>query len=76
VNVLSKFQGIAEAGAQVVNTDIPQSTLAYFIDLAMKSKGQAIDTVELVPPAVNPQAPDFDAIHQTIADALVLSTAK
>ena len=76
VNVLSKFQGIAEAGAQVVNTDIPQSTLAYFIDLAMKSKGQAIDTVELVPPAVNPQAPDFDAIHQTIATALVLSTAK
>lgn len=76
VNVLSKFQGIAEAGAQVVKTDIPQSTLAYFIDLAMKSKGQKIDTIELVPPDVDPQAPDFTAIHQKIADALVLSTAK
>lgn len=74
-NVLSKFQGIAQAGADVVSTDVPQSTLAYFIDLALKTKNLPIDNLELVPPLVNPQEPDFDEIHQMVADALVLSTA-
>jgi LCP family protein required for cell wall assembly len=75
-NVLSKFQGIAQAGADVVKTDVPQSTLAYFLDLAMKTKGQKIDNVELVPPLIDPEDPDWATVRQSVADALVLSTAK
>jgi LCP family protein required for cell wall assembly len=74
-NVLSKFQGIAQAGADVVKTDVPQSTLAYFLDLAMKTKNQEISNVELVPPLVDPEDPDWDAVQQSVADALVLSTS-
>ncbi|WP_374946688.1 LCP family protein [Agreia sp.] len=75
-NVLSKFQGIASAGADVVKTDVPQSTLAYFLDLAMKTKNLPIDNVELVPPLIDPEEPDWATVHQTVADALVLSSSK
>ncbi|MCS5716223.1 LCP family protein [Herbiconiux sp. CPCC 205716] len=75
VNVLSKFQGIVQAGTQVVQTDIPQSTLSYFIDLALKTKELPIDRVDLTPPLIDPEDPDWDVVHQTVADALVLSTA-
>jgi LCP family protein required for cell wall assembly len=74
-NVLSKFQGIAEAGADVVKTDVPQSTLAYFLDLAMKTKDQEISNVELVPPLIDPEDPDWETVQQSVADALVLSTS-
>jgi LCP family protein required for cell wall assembly len=75
-NVLSKFQGIAQAGADVVKTDVPQSTLAYFLDLAMKTKDQKIDNVELVPPLIDPEEPDWATVQQTVADAMVLSSSK
>jgi LCP family protein required for cell wall assembly len=75
VNVLTKFQGIAAAGAQVVKTDIPQSTLAYFVDLALKTKDLPVDNVELTPPLIDPEDPDWDVVRQTVGDALVLSTA-
>jgi LCP family protein required for cell wall assembly len=75
-NVLSKFQGIAQAGADVVKTDVPQSTLAYFLDLAMKTKDQKIDNVELVPPLIDPEEPDWAIVRQTVTDALVLSSSK
>jgi anionic cell wall polymer biosynthesis LytR-Cps2A-Psr (LCP) family protein len=75
VNVLTKFQGIVEAGTQVVQTDIPQSTLSYFIDLAMKTKELPIDRVDMTPPLIDPENPDWDVVHQTVADALVLSTS-
>jgi LCP family protein required for cell wall assembly len=75
-NVLSKFQGIAQAGADVVKTDVPQSTLAYFLDLALKTKNLPVDSVELVPPAVDPENPDWDSVRQSVKDALVLSSSK
>ncbi|SMQ60448.1 LCP family protein [Agreia sp. VKM Ac-1783] len=75
-NVLSKFQGIAQAGADVVKTDVPQSTLAYFLDLALKTKNLPVDSVELVPPNVDPEDPDWDAVRQSVNDALVLSSSK
>jgi LCP family protein required for cell wall assembly len=75
VNVLTKFEGIVDAGTQVVQTDIPQSTLSYFIDLAMKTKEQPIDRIDMTPPLIDPENPDWDLVHQTVADALVLSTA-
>lgn len=73
-NVLSKFQGIASAGAQVVKTDIPQSTLPYFVELAMKTKDLPIDSVELTPPLIDPEDPDYTVIHDTVAAALAPST--
>ena len=71
-NVLTKFQAVAQAGAQVVRSDVPQAALGYFVDLASKTKNQPISTVELIPDnGVTVERPDFDAIHGLVANALV-----
>ncbi len=70
-NVLSKFEDIAKAGTKVVNTDVPQSMLGYFTNLAMKTKELPITSVELVPDnGVDPLEPDFAYIRELISDAL------
>ncbi|GGR34401.1 MULTISPECIES: LCP family protein [Agromyces] len=71
-NVLAKFQDVASAGADTVKTDIPQSMLGYFANLAMKTKELPIGQVELVPDnGVDPTDPDFEYIRSLIAQALV-----
>jgi LCP family protein required for cell wall assembly len=71
-NVLTKFQGIAQASQQVVKTDVPQGMLGYFTHLAGKTKGLPVGTVELVPEnGVDPQNPDYDDIRSLIATALL-----
>jgi polyisoprenyl-teichoic acid--peptidoglycan teichoic acid transferase len=74
-NVLTKFQAVAEAGSQVVKTDIPSSMLPLFVELGQKAKTQPITTVELVPPTVITANPDIPAIQALIAAALAKSTA-
>lgn len=70
-NVLSKFQAVASAGAQVVKTDIPQSMLGYFVDLASKTKELPVVRVALVPPDLDPEEPDW-AYARELIDAQVL----
>ncbi|WP_353828579.1 LCP family protein [Agromyces sp. SYSU T0242] len=71
-NVLSKFQEVAAAGSQVVKTDVPQSMLGYFVDLAAKTRELPIIDVPLVPDnGVDPLAPDYEAIRQMIDAAMV-----
>ncbi|GAB2510855.1 LCP family protein [Paramicrobacterium agarici] len=70
-NVLSKFQAIADAGSQVVKTDIPQSMLGYFSDLALKTRDHDITNLELSPPTVPDQDnPNFEHIHDLVAEAV------
>ncbi|WP_419817089.1 LCP family protein [Glaciibacter flavus] len=69
-NVLAKFQGIAAAGAQVVKTDIPQSMLGYFVDLASKTKEIPVTNVEMVPPTVDPTDPDYGVIQAMVKAAV------
>ncbi|CAN5124884.1 hypothetical protein BH09ACT5_BH09ACT5_24120 [soil metagenome] len=73
-NVLTKFQAIAEAGAEVVRTDIPQAMLGHFVELAGKARTQDIAKVELVPPEVDPEQPDYAYVRQLVAEATVIST--
>jgi len=69
LNVLTKFQAVADAGSQVVKTDIPQSMLGYFAQLALKARDEPVADLEIVPPLIDPAAPDFDVIHSAVADA-------
>jgi len=73
--IVSKFQAIAQAGAQVVKTDVPNSALGGFVDLAEKSRKLPVAHLELVPPVVQPGNPDFAAIRQLVAQALAPKTA-
>lgn len=74
VNVVAKFEDIAHAGAQVMKTDIPQSMLGYFVDLGMKTKEQPVTRLELVPPTIDPENPDYTQIHQLVKDAVAPTT--
>ena len=69
-NVLSKFQGVAEAGSKVVDTDIPSSMLGVFVDLASKSRKLPVIRLDLVPDKFEPAHPDYALISQAIKDAL------
>jgi LCP family protein required for cell wall assembly len=74
-NVLTKFESVATAGAQVVSTDIPQQMLGYFVDLSAKSRALPVDKLELVPPLIDPQNPDYDYARQLVANQLAIPTA-
>jgi LCP family protein required for cell wall assembly len=70
-NVLSKFQAVANAGAQVVKTDIPQGMLGYFVNLASKTKSLPVGNVELTPANdIDPEDPDYDQIRALVSAAL------
>lgn len=73
-NVLTKFESIANAGTKIVKTDIPQGMLSYYVDLASKTREQPIESIELTPPTVDPDDPDFAAIRDLIAEKLAPTT--
>ncbi|MER7796947.1 LCP family protein [Microbacterium sp. NPDC096154] len=68
--VLTRFQDVARAGTDLVETDVPQSMLSYFVELGLKAKEQPVTPVELVPPLVDPEQPDYSAIREMIAETL------
>ncbi|GAB3397345.1 hypothetical protein GCM10027515_01460 [Schumannella luteola] len=74
-NVLTKFQAIATAGGNIVETDIPQPMLGKFVDLADLSRKQKITDLELVPPQVETWDPDYDAIREMVAGVTKVASA-
>lgn len=77
--VLTRFEAIAKAGEQIVETNVPQSQLGGFVDLAVKAKGHETKTLTIGPPDFGePQDnfvtyPDFDLIHQRVQQMLAPS---
>ncbi|WP_286311897.1 LCP family protein [Agromyces mangrovi Wang et al. 2018] len=70
-NVLTKFQDVAAAGSQVVKTDVPQSMLGYFVDLASKTQELPIVDLEMVPASgIEPEDPDYEYIRQLVDEAV------
>ena len=68
--VLTRFQGIAEASSDLVRTDIPQSMLGVFSDLAVLSREHPIARLELAPPLIDNADPDFALIRERVAEAV------
>lgn len=74
-NVLTKFQTVADAGSQVVKTDIPQGMLAGFVELASKTRALPVVTVELIPEnSIVTAHPDYERIRTLIDEALAASS--
>ncbi|MCW2289833.1 LytR family transcriptional attenuator [Leucobacter luti] len=73
-NVLLRFQDVAAAGTELVETDIPESMLGRFVDLASKAREHTPVNVELVPPAVDPEYPDFGVIQQLVSDGVAAAS--
>jgi LCP family protein required for cell wall assembly len=68
--IVSKFQDIAKAGAQVVKTDVPSGALPGFIDLGDKARKVPVTRLELVPPEFNPAKPDYARLHAAVQAAI------
>lgn len=73
--VLSQFQEIAKAGAQVVKTDVPSAALPGMVDLANKARTLPVTQLELVPPTFNPAHPDYAKIRAAVAAAIASASA-
>lgn len=73
-NVLLRFQEIAAAGTDLVETDIPESMLGRFVALADKAKGFTPVVVQLTPPAIDPEYPEYDVIRQLVADGIAAAS--
>ncbi|WP_298253510.1 LCP family protein [uncultured Arthrobacter sp.] len=70
--LLTRFQSIAAAGTQIVETDIAQDQLAGFVDLALEAQGQQTRRLTIGAPDFGTVAenfatyPDFDRIHARV----------
>ncbi|NQX11117.1 LCP family protein [Microbacteriaceae bacterium VKM Ac-2855] len=69
-NVLSKFQGIASSTTQVLKTDVPQSMLGYFVQLGLKTKNLPVQSIQIAPPDVDVEDPDYAAIQAEVQATL------
>lgn len=72
--ILTKFEEIANAGTQVIETDIPQDQLGSFTSLAMKSRDQPVIRLTVGPPDMGDDTfttyPDFAYIQQRVDEVL------
>lgn len=77
VNVLTRFEDLANSGTQVVETDIPQSQIGSFVDVALKAKEHELVQYAAGPPYYDPSFPtypDFDLLHEDLDRVLEEAT--
>jgi len=74
--VLTNFNKIAAAGQEVVATSVPTSEVGTMMELALKAKKLPTSSLALVPPLIQPGAPDFDVIATSVAEKIAASEAK
>ena len=66
-NLMTRFQQVAAAGKNLLQTDIPPSMLGYFTDLGTKSKKLKSPSVVLSPQAgIDQFHPDIAYIHELV----------
>ena len=73
--VITKFEELAKAGTELVQTDLPASELDVFAQLALQARSQKIASVSFVPPAIQTYDPDIDKIRMMIDEAVEKSEA-
>jgi LCP family protein required for cell wall assembly len=71
--VLLRFQDIAAASSGLIETDLPQSELGRFADLALKTRSQKISGVNFVPPLIKPWDYDPGVITRTVESTIAKS---
>ncbi|ALO67834.1 transcriptional regulator [Arthrobacter alpinus] len=77
--IFTKFSALADAGAKVVESDLPAGQLGSFVSLALKSKSYPLSRLTIGPPDFDkdfPTYPDFDVVHQRVKTLLNPPAAK
>lgn len=68
-----RFGDIAAASTGVLRTDVPQSELGTFAELALKTRSQKINGVNFVPPLIKPWNYDVAEIHRIVEETIEAS---
>jgi LCP family protein required for cell wall assembly len=75
VTLLQKYQELATTTKDIVSTDIPQSALDSFVDVALRVKNAHIRSLVFDQKVINPAYPDYDRIRALVAEAVASSSA-
>jgi polyisoprenyl-teichoic acid--peptidoglycan teichoic acid transferase len=70
MTLLSRYQQIAGTAQDIITTDIPQTVVGDFADLALKIKGAGIKSVVFDDSVIKPAYPDYDKIRGIVEDAI------
>ena len=73
--VLTNFNKIAAAGKEVVATSVPTSQISTMMELALKAKKLPTSSLAVVPPLIQPGAPDFDVLRSAVQDKIAKAEA-
>lgn len=77
-NVLTKFSDITAAGEQIIETNLPSSSLSALGDVALKAKSYPLIQYAAGPPyydASFPTYPDFELFHQDVQKVIADSAS-
>lgn len=71
MRLLTRYTKLAEATKKILRTDVPQSRLPAFVDLALKIKQHPLTSVVFQRTAAfDPNDPDYDYVHAQVLKAL------
>jgi polyisoprenyl-teichoic acid--peptidoglycan teichoic acid transferase len=73
VTLLTRYEAIAKTSKDIVQTDVPASTLSAFVDLGLKVKQASVTNVAFLRNVIKPSDPDFDSMRATVQQALKTS---
>lgn len=72
--VLLRMQELTKAGGDLIVTDIPESMLGSFVNLASKSREFEPVRVALTPPDIDPEYPDYTLAHEMVVAGVVAAS--
>jgi LCP family protein required for cell wall assembly len=75
VTLLDQYQELAATTQDIVSTDIPQSALGDFVDLAFLVKDAEIRSVVFDTSLIDPAYPDYPRIRQIVQESITPATA-
>ncbi|GHE09357.1 LCP family protein [Klenkia taihuensis] len=70
VTLLTRYQQLAATTSDIVSTDMPQSVLDDFVDLAFLVKDAEIRSVVFDDTVISPAYPDYDQIRALVQQAI------
>lgn len=73
--VAARFVDLAEAGSDIVRTDVGTDQLPELVGLAIRGKALPIESVNFAPPLIRTSSPDFSLIRRTVAETIEASEA-
>jgi LCP family protein required for cell wall assembly len=74
VTLLQKYQELATTTKDIVSTDIPQSALDSFVDVALRVKNAQIRSLVFDQKVITPAYPDYERVRALVAEAVASSS--